>query len=106
MAYKKYFLTWIRFLYWHNTVLLSGLTLQSAKNIVCVVLNAIRFSDIAKGQMVSAAKQLKVKCSITSSTKEDLAIALAEIFVEKFVELHTEDLGNVDCESVEKLKVF
>ena len=51
MAYKKYFLTWIRFLYWHNTVLLSGLTLQSAKNIVCVVLNAIRFSDIAKGQM-------------------------------------------------------
>ena len=106
MAYKKYFLTWIRFLYWHNTVLLSGLTLQSAKNIVCVVLNAIRFSDIAKGQMVSAAKQLKVKCSITSSTKEDLAIALAEIFVEKFVELQTEDLGNVDRESVEKLKVF
>ena len=84
----------------------QGLTLQSAKNIVCVVLNAIRFSDIAKGQMVSAAKQLKVKCSITSSTKEDLAIALADIFVEKFVELQTEDLGNVDRESVEKLKVF
>ena len=68
--------------------------------------NAIRFSDIAKGQMVSAAKQLKVKCS-TTSTKEDLAITLAEIFVEKkFVKLQTEDLGNVDRQSVEKLKVF
>lgn len=56
--------------------------------------------------MVPTAKQLKIKCSITSSTKEDLAIALAEIFVEKFVELQTEDLGNFDRESVEKLKVF
>ena len=56
--------------------------------------------------MVSAAKQLKVKCS-TTSTKEDLAITLAEIFVEKeFVKLQTEDLGNVDRQSVEKLKVF
>ena len=71
-----------------------------------MVFNAIRFSDIAKGQMVPTAKQLKIKCSITSSTKEDLAIALAEIFVEKFVELQTEDLGNFDRESVEKLKVF
>ena len=57
--------------------------------------------------MVSAAKQLKVKYSTTSSTKEDLAIALAEIFVEKkFVKLQTKDLGNVDRQSVEKLKVF
>lgn len=69
--------------------------------------NAIRFSNIAKGQMVSAAKQLKVKCITTSSTKEDLAIALADIFVEKkFVKLQTEDLGKVDHQSVEKLKVF
>jgi len=88
-------------------VFLSGLTLQSAKKIVCVMFNAIRFSDIAKGQMVSAAKQLKVKYSTTSSTKEDLAIALAEKFVEKkFVKLQTKDLGNVDRQSVEKLKVF
>lgn len=88
-------------------MLLSGLTLQSAKNIVCVMFNAIRFSNIAKGQMVSAAKQLKVKCSNTSSTKEDLAIALAEIFVEKkFVKLQTKDLGSVDRQKVEKLKVF
>ena len=88
-------------------MLLSGLTLQSAKNVVCEMFNAIRFSDIAKGQMVSAVKQLKVKCSITSSTKEDLALALAEIFIQKnYVKLQTEDLGNVDRESVEKLKVF
>ena len=88
-------------------MLLSGLTLQSAKNVVCVMFNAIRFSDIAKGQMVSAVKQLKVKCSITSSTKEDLALALAEIFIQKnYVKLQTEDLGNVDRESVKKLKVF
>ena len=88
-------------------MLLSGLTLQSAQNVVCVMFNAIRFSDIAKGQMVSAVKQLKVKCSITSSTKEDLALALAEIFIQKnYVKLQTEDLGNVDRESVEKLKVF
>ena len=88
-------------------MLLSGLTLQSARNVVCVMFNAIRFSDIAKGQMVSAVKQLKVKCSITSSTKEDLALALAEIFIQKnYVKLQTEDLGNVDRESVEKLKVF
>lgn len=87
-------------------MLLSGLTLQSAKNIVCVMFNAIRFSDTAKGQMVSAEKQLKVKCSNTS-TKEDLAIALAEIFVEKkFVKLQTKDLGSVDRQKVEKLKVF
>ena len=88
-------------------MLLSGLTLQSAQNVVCVMFNAIRFSDIAKGQMVSAVKQLKVKCSITSSTKEDLALALAEIFIQKnYVKLQTEDLGNVDHESVKKLKVF
>ena len=88
-------------------MLLSGLTLQSAQNVVCVMFNAIRFSDIAKGQMVSAVKQLKVKCSITSSTKEDLALALAEIFIQKnYVKLQTEDLGNVDRESVKKLKVF
>ena len=88
-------------------MLLSGLTLQSAKNVVCVMFNAIRFSDNAKGQMVSAVKQLKVKCSITSSTKEDLALALAEIFIQKnYVKLQTEDLGNVDRESVKKLKVF
>ena len=81
-------------------MLLSGLTLQSAKNAVCVMFNATRFSDIAKGQMVSAVKQLKVKCSITSSTKEDLALALAEIFIQKnYVKLQTEDLGNVNCES-------
>lgn len=86
---------------------MQRLTLQSAKNIVCVMFNAIRFSNIAKGQMVSAAKQLKVKCITTSSTKEDLAIALADIFVEKkFVKLQTEDLGKVDRQSVEKLKVF
>ena len=88
-------------------MLLSGLTLQSAKNVVCVMFNAIRFSDIAKGQMVPVVKQLKVKCSITSSTKEDLALALAEIFIQKnYVKLQTEDLGNVDRESVKKLKVF
>ena len=88
-------------------MLLSGLTLQSAQNVVCVMFNAIRFSDNAKGQMVSAVKQLKVKCSITSSTKEDLALALAEIFIQKnYVKLQTEDLGNVDRESVKKLKVF
>ena len=88
-------------------MLLSGLTLQSAQNVVCVMFNAIRFSDIAKGQMVSAVKQLKVKCSITSSTKEDLALALVEIFIQKnYVKLQTEDLGNVDRESVKKLKVF
>ena len=57
--------------------------------------------------MVSAAKQLKVKCNSSSSTKEHLAIALAEIFVEKkFVKLQTEDLRKVDRQSVEKLKVF
>ena len=88
-------------------MLLSGLTLQSAKNVVCVMFNAIRFSDIEKGQMVSVVKQRKVKCSITSSTKEDLALALAEIFIQKnYVKLQTEDLGNVDRKSVEKLKVF
>ena len=88
-------------------MLLSGLTLQSAQNVVCVMFNAIRFSDNAKGQMVSAVKQLKVKCSITSSTKEDLALALAEIFIQKnYVKLQTEDLGNVDRQSVKKLKVF
>jgi len=39
--------------------------------------------------------------------KQDFAVTLAEAFLEnKFVKLHTEDLGNVDRDSVEKLKVF
>ncbi|KAL9977630.1 hypothetical protein ACROYT_G015058 [Oculina patagonica] len=61
----------------------KGLTLQSAKNAVCVTFNVTSFSDIVKEQMMSAVKQLKVKCSITSSTKEELvlALALAEIFI-------------------------
>ena len=89
----------LEFLYRLNTVLLSGLTLQSAKSIVSMIFTAIRFSDIAKGQMVSAAKQPKVKCSSTSSTKQDFAIAIAEIFVEKkFVKWQTEDPRNVGCQ--------
>ena len=41
-------------------------------------------------------------------SKEDFAIALTETFVEnKFVKLHTKDLGNVERDSVEKnMKVY
>lgn len=72
-----------------------------------MMFNAIKFSDISKSQMVSAAKKLKAKCDVFSPSKDDLAVVQAEAFVEKkFVKLNTEDLGNVDKQSVEKLKVF
>ena len=51
--------------------------------------------------VMSAAKKLKIKCSVNSSSKEDFAVPLAEAFVEnKFVKLHTQDLGNVGRTSV------
>ena len=57
--------------------------------------------------MVSTAKKLKVKGSISSSSKEDLAVALGDILLErKFVKIHTKDLADVDRESVEKVEVF
>ena len=54
--------------------------------------------------VMSAAKKLKIKCRVNSSSKEDFAVALAEAFVEnKFVKLHTQDLGNVGRNSVETM---
>jgi len=54
---------------------------------------------------MSAAEKLKIKCSVNSFSKEDFAVALAETFVEnKFVKLHTQDLGNVGRNSVETMK--
>jgi len=55
--------------------------------------------------VMSAAEKLKIKCSVNSFSKEDFAVALAETFVEnKFVKLHTQDLGNVGRNSVETMK--
>ena len=51
---------------------------------------AIKFSDISKSQMISATQKLKVT-NIKSSSKEDLAIALADVFIEqKFVKITKE----------------
>lgn len=55
--------------------------------------------------VMSAAKKLKIKCRVNSSSKEHFAVALAEAFVEnKFVRLRTQDLGNVGRNSVETMK--
>ena len=57
--------------------------------------------------VMSAAKKHKIKCSVNLSSKEDSAVTLAEVFVEnKFVKLHTQDLGNVGRSSVETMKEF
>ena len=66
--------------------LLSDLSLQGAKVIITVVFSATRYSDVAKQQLVSAAKKFRLSCNFAS--KDSMAMALAKTFLkENFVKV-------------------
>ena len=85
--------------------LLSDLSLLGAKVIITVVFSAIRYSDVAKQQLVSAAKKFRLSCNFAS--KDSMAMALAKIFLkENFVKVDSVNLQDIDRDNVQKLKVY
>ena len=86
-------------------MLLSALTLKSAKVIVTVMFSAIRYQDVTRQQVMSALKLFKVK--YCTSSKDDLAMLLAEVFLKhNYVKVDKENLSNIGRDDVKKLKVF
>ena len=85
--------------------LLSDLSLQGAKVIITVVFSAIRYSDVAKQQLVSAAKKFRLSCNFAS--KDSMTMALAKTFLkENFVKVDSANLQDIDGDNVQKLKVY
>ena len=80
--------------------LLSDLSLQGAKVIITVMFSAVKYSDVAKQQLVSAAKKFKLSCNLAS--KDSVAMALANTFLkENFVYLR-----DINRDNVQNLKVY
>ncbi|XP_066017528.1 uncharacterized protein [Pocillopora verrucosa] len=83
----------------------EDLSLQGAKVIITVVFSAIRYSDVAKQQLVSAAKKFRLSCNFAS--KDSMAMALAKTFLkENFVKVDSANLQDIDGDNVQKLKVY
>ena len=73
--------------------------------IITVVFSAIRYSDVAKQQLVSAAKKFRPSCKFAS--KDSMAMALAKTFLkENFVKVDSANLQDIDRDNVQKLKVY
>lgn len=84
--------------------MLSALTLKSAKVIITVMFSAIEYRDMTRQQVMSALKLFKVKYS--ASSKDDLAMLLAEVFLKhNYVKVDEENLSKIGRD-VKKLKVF
>ena len=85
--------------------LLSDLSLQGAKVIITVMFSAVKYSDVAKQQLVSAAKKFKLSCNLAS--KDNVAMALAKTFLkENFVKVDSANLRDINRDNVQKLKVY
>lgn len=85
--------------------LLSDLSLQGAKVIITVMFSAVKYSDVAKQQLVSAAKKFKLSCNFAS--KDSVAVALAKTFLkENFVKVDSANLRDINRDNVQKLKVY
>ena len=88
-----------------RSLLLSALTIKSAKIIIAVMFSAIKFGDVTKQQILSVLKLFKVKNY--SSSKDDLALLLAEAFLKhNYVKVDSENLASIGRSDVKKLKVF
>ena len=86
-------------------MLLSALTLKSAKIIITMMFSAIKFGDVSKQQVMSALKLFKVK--YCTSSKDDMAMLLAEAFlIHNYVKVDKENLTNIGRADVKKLKVL
>ena len=85
--------------------LLSDLSLQGARVIITVMFSAIKYSDVAKQQLVSAAKKFKLSCNF--ACKDSVAMALAKTFLkENFVKVDSTNLRDINRDNVQKLKVY
>ena len=72
---------------------------QGVKVIIKAVFSAIKHSDVAKQQLVSAAKKFRLSCNFAS--KDSMAMAL-----EKFVQVNSANLQDINRDDVQKLKVY
>ena len=78
---------------------------QGAKVVITAVFSAIKYSDVAKQQLVSAAKKLRLSSNFAS--KDSMAMALAKTFLkEKFVQVNSANLQDINRDNVQKLKVY
>ena len=69
--------------------------------------SAVKFSDVTKQQISSAFKKFKLPCSTLNPSKNDMAVALANAFIEQeYVKLNSDRLGNIAQSDVTKIKVF
>ena len=79
--------------------LLSDLSLQGAKVIITVMFSAIKYNDVAKQQLVSAAKKFKLSCNFAS--KYSVTMALAKTFLkENFVKVDSANLREINRNNV------
>ena len=83
----------------------SELSLKSAKVIITVMFNAIKFADVTRQQLLSAVKKFKLPCG-NNTSKEHLAVTLGNTLLEKHVKLNCTDKSNVERANVHKCKVF
>lgn len=85
--------------------LISDLSLQGAKVIITVMFSTIKYGDVAKQQLVSAAKKFKLSGNFAS--KDSVAMALAKTFLkENFVKVDSANLRDITRDNVQKLKVY
>ena len=80
---------------------------QGVKVIIKAVFSAIKHSDVAKQQLVSAAKKFRLSCNFASKDSMAMAMALAKTFLkEKFVQVNSANLQDINRDDVQKLKVY
>lgn len=81
--------------------------MQGARVIVSVMFSAVKFSDVTKQQISSAFKKFKLPRSTSNPSKNDMAVALANAFIEQeYVELNSDKLENITRSDITKIKVF
>lgn len=69
--------------------------------------SAVKFSDVTKQQISSALKKFKLPCSTSNPSKDDMAVALANAFIEQeYVKLNSDKLENIARSDVKKIKSF
>ena len=69
--------------------------------------SAVKFSDVTKQQISSAFKKFKLPCPTSNPSKNDMAVALANAFIEQeYVKLNSDKLENIARSDVTKIKVF
>lgn len=81
--------------------------MQGDRVIVTVMFSAVKFSDVTKQQISSAFKKFKLPCSTSNPSKNDMAGALSNAFIEQeYVKLNSNNLENIARSDVTKIKVF